>query len=98
LEILRARDVEFDVVEYLKAPLDEAGVKRLLAMLDAEPSALIRRDKHFKDLGLNAADYTSAAAVAGLIAEHPRLMQRPIAVKGGRAVIARPETKVEELL
>lgn len=98
MEILRARDVEFDVVEYLKAPLDEAGVKRLLAMLDAEPSALIRRDKHFKDLGLNAADYTSAAAVAGLIAEHPRLMQRPIAVKGGRAVIARPETKVEELL
>lgn len=98
MEILRARDVEFDVVEYLKAPLDEAGVKRLLAMLDAEPSALIRRDKHFKDLGLNAADYTSAAAVAGLIAEHPRLMQRPIAVKGGRAVIARPETKVEEFL
>ena len=98
MEILRARDVEFDVVEYLKAPLDEAGAKRLLAMLDAEPSALIRRDKHFKDLGLNAADYTSAAAVAGLIAEHPRLMQRPIAVKGGRAVIARPETKVEEFL
>lgn len=98
MEILRARDVEFDVVEYLKAPLDEAGVKRLLAMLEAEPSALIRHDKHFKDLGLNAADYTSAAAVAGLIAEHPRLMQRPIAVKGGRAVIARPETKVEALL
>ena len=98
MEILRARDVEFDVVEYLKAPLDEAGVKRLLAMLDAEPSELIRHDKHFKDLGLNTADYTSAAAVAGLIAKHPRLMQRPIVTKGDRAVIARPETKVEALL
>lgn len=98
MEILRARDVEFDVVEYLKAPLDEAGVARLLAMLEAEPSKLIRRDKHFKDLGLNAADFTSVAAVAGLIAKHPRLMQRPIVTKGSRAVIARPETKVEELL
>lgn len=98
MEILRTRDVEFDVVEYLKAPLDEAGVEGLLSMLDAEPSELIRRDKHFKDLGLNPADYTAAAAVAGLIAKHPRLMQRPIAVKGGRAIIARPETKLEALL
>ena len=67
-------------------------------MLDDAPSELIRRDKHFKDLGLNAADYTSVAAVARLIAKHPRLMQRPIVTKGSRAVIARPETKVEELL
>ena len=67
-------------------------------MLAAPPSELVRQDKHFKELGLNASDYTSPQAVARLIAEHPRLMQRPVAVRGGRAVIARPETRVEELL
>ncbi len=98
MKILRERGVEFDVIEYLKTPLDEAGVLRILAMLDAAPGALIRRDKHFAELGLNAEDYTKAPAVASLIAKHPRLMQRPIATRGGRAVIARPETNIEALL
>ena len=67
-------------------------------MLAGPPAELVREDKHFKELHLNAADYTSPQAVARLIAAHPRLMQRPVAVRGARAVIARPETRVEELL
>ena len=67
-------------------------------MVDAAPGDLIRKDKHFKDLGLNAADYTTADAVVKLLAAHPRLMQRPIAVRGGKAVVGRPSEKVEELL
>ena len=67
-------------------------------MVDAAPGDLIRKDKHFKDLGLNAADYTTVDAVVKLLAEHPRLMQRPIAVRGGKAVVGRPSEKIEELL
>ncbi len=67
-------------------------------MVDVAPGGLVRKDKHFKDLGLNAADYTTIDAVVKLLAEHPRLMQRPIAVRGGRAVVGRPSEKVEELL
>ena len=67
-------------------------------MVDVAPSHLVRKDKNFKDLGLNAADYTTVDAVVKLLAEQPRLMQRPIAVRGGRAVVGRPSEKVEELL
>ncbi len=67
-------------------------------MVDVAPADLVRKDKHFKDLGLKAADYTTVDAVVKLLAEHPRLMQRPIAVRGGRAVVGRPSEKVEELL
>ena len=67
-------------------------------MVDVAPGALVRKDKHFKDLGLNAADYATVDAVVKLLVEHPRLMQRPIAVRGGRAVVGRPSEKVEELL
>ncbi len=98
MDILRERDVEFDVVEYLKTPLDEHALREILGMLDASPGDLLRKDKHFKALGLNAVDYTSVDAVVKLLAEHPRLMQRPIAVRGGRAVIGRPSENVEELL
>ena len=85
-------------MQYLKTPLDEDALREILAMVDAPPGALVRKDKYFKDLGLDAAHYTTVDAVVKLLAEHPRLMQRPIAVRGGRAVVGRPAEKVEELL
>ena len=67
-------------------------------MLTEAPSGLVRKDKHFKELGLDAEAYASADAVVDLLLEHPKLMQRPVAVRGERAVICRPSEKVEELL
>lgn len=97
-EILEARGVEFEVIEYLQKPLTADAIESLLGLLQVEPDALVRKDSHFKELGLDVADYRTAGAVAALLAEHPKLMQRPIAVCGERAVIARPSELVEELL
>ena len=58
----------------------------------------MRKDKKFKALELDAADYTTREQVIGLLLEHPELMQRPVVIRGERAVIARPSEKVEELL
>ena len=71
---------------------------RLIDLVGEPPAEFVRKDRNFKNLGLDAGDYTTAEAVVGLLQEHPRLMQRPIAVCGDRAVIARPSEKVEELL
>lgn len=97
-EILEARGADFQVVEYLKNPLSAGEIKSLLGLIAEAPDALVRKDAHFKELGLNAADYQSAESVAALLAEHPKLMQRPVAVRGDRAVIARPSELVETLL
>ena len=97
-EILESRGVQFEVIEYLKTPLTADAVADLLAMLGGDPAELVRNDSHFKELGLDAGDYQTAEAVAALLAEHPKLMQRPVAVLGDRAVIARPSERVEELL
>ena len=78
--------------------MDEGGIRRVLGLIDDAPAELVRKDKNFSDLGLDAGDYQSAEAVAALLAEHPKLMQRPVVVKGSRALIARPSEKVEELL
>ncbi len=58
----------------------------------------MRKDKHFKELGLDAGDYTTPEAVVSVLLEHPRLMERPVIIRAERAVIARPSEKVEELL
>jgi arsenate reductase len=86
----RADDVDLDVVEYLKHPLDRAALEALLAILEDPPADLVRHDQQFKDLGLDPKGYATAAAVVDLLVEHPELMQRPVLVSGGRAVIARP--------
>lgn len=98
LAILEERGADFDVVEYLKSPLDEAGILGVLDMIEDAPTDLVRKDKNFRELGLAAGDYQSAEAVAQLLSENPKLMQRPVVVRGRRAVIARPSEKVEELL
>jgi len=98
LEILHARGVEFDVVEYLKQPLDRAGFERILGAIPDAPAEMVRKDKRFAELELAADDYTTADAVVALLLEHPELMQRPVVFKGDDALICRPSDKVLALL
>jgi arsenate reductase len=98
LEILRDRKVAFDIVEYLKNPPTRAALEKILAMLEGPPADLVRKDKRFTELGLNAADYVMPAKIVALLLEHPELMQRPVVLRGKRAIIARPPEKLTPLL
>ena len=98
LELLRARDVEFDIVEYLKDHPTRETLGKIIEMLDGPVADLVRKDKRFKELKLNPADYADKKAVIALLLEHPELMQRPIVIRGKRAIIARPPEKLEPLL
>ncbi|MDW3175805.1 MAG: ArsC/Spx/MgsR family protein [Acidimicrobiia bacterium] len=86
------------MVEYLKTPLDEATLRDINAKLTDSTADMVRKDSHFAELGLNAEDYTTEDEVVALLLEHPKLMQRPIAVVGDRAVIGRPSERVFEVL
>lgn len=66
-------------------------------MLEGPIAELVRRDKRFDELKLDAGGYTAADAVIGLLLEHPELMQRPIVIRSERAVIARPADKLSAL-
>jgi arsenate reductase len=98
LEILEQRGVPCDVVEYLKAPPDRATLERFLALLGGPPADLVRKDKRFKELGLDPADYVTRDQVVDVLLKHPELMERPVVIRGTRAVIARPSERVLEIL
>lgn len=98
VERAAADGVDVDVVQYLKTPLHRAALLDLMVRLEDEPADLVRKDGFFKDLGLDPADYTTADAVADLLVEHPRLMQRPVLVRGDRAIIGRPKDRVADFL
>ena len=98
LEILRERGAQFDVVEYLKEPLDRETLARIAELLPDPPENLVRKDRNFERLGLDPNGYKTLEAVIELLLEHPELMQRPIVVADDRALICRPPEKVLELL
>jgi arsenate reductase len=98
LEILREKSVDVEVVEYLREHPDRAALERILGAISDPPEALVRKDKRFKELGLDPSSYTTRASVIELLLEHPELMERPVVFRGERAVIARPSDRVLELL
>jgi len=98
LEIIEQRGLKHDVVEYLKAPLERATLAHFLDLLAGPPAALVRKDKRFKELGLVEADYQTKDQVLDVLMKHPELMERPVVIRGTRAVIARPSEKVLEIL
>lgn len=67
-------------------------------MLEGPPADLVRKDKRFSELGLKAEDYVDKQKIVALLLRHPALMQRPIVIRGDRAVIARPPEKLTALL
>lgn len=90
--------VEVDVVRYLTTPLGKAALLELLEKLEDEPADLVRKDSFFKEQGLDPADYTTPESVADLLVEHPRLLQRPVLVRGDRAIIGRPKDRADAFL
>jgi arsenate reductase len=58
----------------------------------------VRKDKRFEELKLSPADYADKDAVINLLLKYPELMQRPIVMRGRRALIARPAEKLSALL
>ena len=98
LERVDARGADAEVVQYLRDPLDRDALLDLIAKLEDPPADLVRKDSFFKSLGLSPDDYTTPTAVADLLVEHPRLMQRPVLVRGDRAIVGRPKDRVDAFL
>lgn len=93
-EALTAAGVDHDVVLYLKDAPSRGDLERIIGHLDDPVADLVRKDKRFGELGLDATDYVTADAVIALLVEHPELLQRPILETSTRAAIGRPPEDV----
>jgi len=90
--------VEVDIVNYIKTPPDADALRSIIAKLEDEPTALVRRDSMWKKLGLTDADAATDDQIVALLVKHKQLLQRPVVVTADRAIIGRPKDRVTELL
>jgi arsenate reductase (glutaredoxin) len=98
LDLLRQRGVEPSIVEYLKDPPTAAVLDDLLRRLGLEPRDLMRRkEPEYAELGLDDPGLSRTALIEAMVT-HPRLIERPIVVKDGRAALGRPPESVLEIL
>jgi arsenate reductase len=98
LGLLRDRGVEFEAVNYYESPLGEAELRELIDKLGIGPRELMRKEEQiYRDLQIGKRDLPDEELIR-LMVENPDLIQRPIVVRGQRAVLGRPPENVEQLL
>ena len=96
LALLEGREVE--VVNYLDTPPDAAELGQLLKLLGIPARQLLRSGEAvYKELGLADPMHGDDALIAAMVA-HPILIERPIVVANGKAVIGRPPEAVLAIL
>ena len=95
--ILRERGVDAEYVRYLEKAPSREELERVLTLLGTDDPRAIVREKEpiYAELGLAGA---SREELLDAMAAHPVLIQRPIVIRGDRAVVARPPERLLELL
>jgi len=97
LKILDAQEVENEVYKYLDTPANTKEIRELLSMLGLSPRELMRtKEAIYKELALQ--NVQDDGQLIEAMVKHPKLIERPIIIKGDRAIIARPPSLVEEFL
>ena len=98
LGLLKERGVDFDAINYYETPLTFEELGELIAKLGIAPRELLRKDEQvYRDLGLAKRELADDELIR-LMVENPDLIQRPIVVRGNRAVLGRRPETVEDLL
>lgn len=98
LKLLQDRAIEPEVVEYLKTPPGSDELRQLLGMLGISPRELMRRkEAEYKASGADNPDLSDDQLIELMVA-HPKLIERPIVVRGGKAAIGRPPEQVLDIL
>ncbi len=97
LAILEDKKEDITIVKYLDTPLTEEKLNELIKLLNISPIDLVRKNEaiwkeNFKNKNLTDKDIVKA------MVENPKLIERPIVVKGNKAVIGRPPQNVVDIL
>jgi arsenate reductase len=99
MKLIEDEGYEAEVILYLEEPPSQQKLDELLTAMGREPLEAMRtNEKAFKELGLSKTDQRSRREWIKLMVENPVLIERPIVVRGKKAVLGRPVDDIEKLL
>ena len=98
LELMKVNGIEPEVVLYLENHLSIEELTQILTCLSMEPRELLRKNEdEYKELNLKNTDLHDTE-ILSIMENNPRLIERPIVVSGGKAIIGRPPENVLQLI
>ena len=98
LQYLKDRGIEPEIFDYLKEGIDANELAKVIKLTGLPVKEFIRTNEtEYKELGLKGKDL-SVEEFARIAADHPKLLQRPIVIKGNTAVLGRPTDKIDHVL
>ena len=98
LSLMDESSVEKEIIKYLEVNPSKEEIRSVLKMLGFESAREMMRTKEAIYKELNLKDETDEEKLIEAMAEHPKLIERPIIIKGDKAIIARPPERVTEFL
>lgn len=97
LQLIIQKGIKPEIVEYLKKPITEIELKNISMLLGLKPIELIRKKEAVFIEKYKGKNFTDEEWI-GIILKHPMLLERPIVITQGKAIIGRPPEKVLEIL
>tara|TARA_Y100001970_G_scaffold62741_2_gene80197 strand:- start:1439 stop:1732 length:294 start_codon:yes stop_codon:yes gene_type:complete len=95
---MKVNGIEPEVVLYLENHLSTEELTQILTCLSMEPRELLRKNEdEYKELNLKNTDLNDTE-ILSIMENNPRLIERPIVVSGGKAIIGRPPENVLKLI
>ncbi len=98
LQIIRDKGIEPEVRDYLAEPPTPAELSEVLRKMGKKPRDIFRKSEPlYKDLGLKNKDLSDADLI-DYLHQYPILIERPIVIRGQRAVLGRPPEEVKKII
>lgn len=97
LAILKDKNEHPEIIKYLDTPLNEKELSEIINLLDISPIDLVRKNEKLWKESYKGKDLTDKELIKVMVA-NPKLIERPIVIKDGQAIIGRPPEKVLDIL
>lgn len=97
LQLLLNAGCEPEIIEYLKNPIERQNIRAILDKMKCHPLEIVRKVESIYKEKFKSRDYSVEEWIE-ILHEYPILIERPIVIKGDKAIVARPPENVRQLL
>ena len=97
LGILKDRNLDFEIVEYIKVPLTKEELSNIIKKLNIAPIDLVRKNESIWKEKYRGQNLDNEQVLNAMV-EHPKLIERPILVNGNLAVVGRPPEQFNSII
>jgi arsenate reductase (glutaredoxin) len=97
LEYLQEKTSDFETIDYIKNGISPEEIREILEKMNTTPSNLVRTQEDYYKKQLKGKDISGEEWI-GILAENPKLLQRPILVTEHKAVLGQPPENIDNLL